>query len=465
MNDVTKQANDLPHQEIRDQSPVDNTELREHLDAILLKTRRVKELTTELLQQIKKSDSEYEAHDQMWQGHTSNDNNERRQSRKRHLDALSEDNEDVPAESAELLTDARSFTRQRQLVMMSNQENLPSSRQRQLQHSYQATPDERDRQPSIMNPPPAPHRQQPSSPGRSLPSPTYGNYPQSPSAASYASSSSQLITLPGPVSLGAPHTSYLPSIASSYSSSDSALQAHTAALQHEVSVQKIALSSLQGEHDKLLAALSRSQTRASALEKKHSVSDTEIITLTEEKLRLQNQVQELEKDVEDLTQSRDEARRSAVAEASQYVDIVKRATQLEKIAAEERKAWDHLKGEMEEKIRVLMSNSRLSGDPTRHGRLLDSDDHDEDKMDILQDDAGDASAQTMRHKQHDMEQTRYLKAEIERLRLRCAQVEETLREVRAESQSVEGIVRLLETTRRSIKEKADSALGTAPSTG
>jgi hypothetical protein len=73
------------------------------------------------------------------------------------------------------------------------------------------------------------------------------------------------------------------------------------ALQHEISVQKIAFSSLQGEHDKLLAAYSRSQTRASALEKKHNVSDAEIISLTEEKLRLQAQVVDLGGDVKGLS--------------------------------------------------------------------------------------------------------------------------------------------------------------------
>jgi chromosome segregation ATPase len=110
-------------------------------------------------------------------------------------------------------------------------------------------------------------------------------------------------------------------------------------LQHEVSVQKIALSSLQNEHDKLLSAFSRAQTRINALERKHDVSDTEIITLTEEKLRLQAQVTELERDIEELARSRDEFRQAAVQEGSQYVEIVKKASLLEAIAGEERKVW------------------------------------------------------------------------------------------------------------------------------
>lgn len=93
------------------------------------------------------------------------------------------------------------------------------------------------------------------------------------------------------------------------------------------------------EHDKLLSAFSSAQNRFSALERKHDVSDTEIITLTEEKLRLQAQVTELERDVEELVRSREELRQIAVHEGSQYVEIVKMASRLEEIAGEERKAW------------------------------------------------------------------------------------------------------------------------------
>jgi hypothetical protein len=99
----------------------------------------------------------------------------------------------------------------------------------------------------------------------------------------------------------------------------SPLEAHSAALQHEIAVQKIALSSLQNEHDKLLAAFSRSQTRSSALEKKCFVSDEETITLGEEKLRLQAHVIDLERDVKELSRSRDQFRRAAESQAQ--VDI------------------------------------------------------------------------------------------------------------------------------------------------
>ena len=130
----------------------------------------------------------------------------------------------------------------------------------------------------------------PSPPGRSLPSPTSLNFP-SPLTTSYESTS-QSVNLPPPSSLQ--HSSlgnYLPPLSSAHLS-DSALHAHCAALQHEVSVQISRPSKASMTNCSL--PFSRSRTRASVLEKKHAVSDSEIISLTEEKLRLQAQVIELE---------------------------------------------------------------------------------------------------------------------------------------------------------------------------
>ena len=324
-----------------------------------------------------------------------------------------------------------------------------------------------------MNPPPAPNRQLPPSPGHSLPSPTSANFP-SPSAASYGSSSQSINHHSH--GLHAPGTPYLPSLGSAHSS-DSALQAHSAALQHEVSVQKIALSSLQSEHDKLLAAFSRSQTRASALEKKHSVSDNEIINLAEEKVRLQSQVADLEKDIEDLTRSRDDARQSAVKEGVQYVEIVKKASQLEEMAAEERKAWGILKAEMEQRIVLLGQGNMTEARPAGSPSLLSAP-----GMGVIDEmEVSSSSPSAIDRRPPDVklepaspnaprsvgpqsafgqeDTTSDLKEEIRRLKSRCAEVEDTLRAVREESRSVEGIVRALGEVGKSILEKADRSLG------
>jgi hypothetical protein len=64
-------------------------------------------------------------------------------------------------------------------------------------------------------------------------------------------------------------------------------------LQNQLSVQTRHFSSLQDGHDKLLAEFSRSQIRVSELERRHAVSNSEIIRLSEEKIQLQAQVIEL----------------------------------------------------------------------------------------------------------------------------------------------------------------------------
>ena len=319
---------------------------------------------------------------------------------------------------------------------------------------------------SGMNPPPAPNRQLPSPPGRSFPSPTSLSFP-SPSTPSYGINS-QGVNLPHPSSLHQQTTNnYLPPITAA-PSSDSALRDHTAALQHEVSVQKIALSSLQGEHDKLLAAFSRSQTRASALEKKHAVSDSEIISLTEEKLRLQAQVIELERDVEELARSRDESRQAAVQEGSQYVEIVKKASRLEEIAGEERKNWKKEKEDMKRKIEALKAKSEEaqggldsaedSGSSSRPGEDMETDSpaSSEKVVPVLKMELANEPQQAVPishptgppEPEESMED---LRAETRRLRERCAEVEGTLRAFRDKSRSMEDII-------KTLLERADSTL-------
>lgn len=248
--------------------------------------------------------------------------------------------------------------------------------------------------------------------------------------------------------------------------SPDALQAHSTALQHEVSLQKIALALLQGENDKLLQAFSRSQIRANTLEKEHSAADSEIISLTEEKLRLQLQVIELERSVKDLARSRDEFRHAAVQEGAQYIEIVKKASRLEKLAGEERKNWNKLKAEMEQRIDDLsLGSNRPDGliplDSNSSGA------HIIDDTLVLASSVGDGSELKI---EPTTESTAYskgpqedvngdLKEEIRRLRTRCAEVEDTLRTVRDESRNMEGIVEALGLARKSISERADQALG------
>jgi hypothetical protein len=382
---------------------------------------------------------------------------------KRPIDSESDDSS-RPVNNTLDPSDARYYARRRSSAL-ANSEDMRSPAHDQ--HGEHSSLDAHPRRGSIMNPPPAPNRQLPSPPGRSLPSPTSINFP-SPSSGSHGSSSNSL-SLPPPGNLQTSLNTYLPPIGSTHS--PDALQAHSAALQHEVSVQKIALASLQGEHNKLLAAFSRSQTRASALEKKHQVSDTEIISLTEEKLRLQSQVTELEKDIEELARSRDEYRQAAVQGGAQYVEMIKKASRLEEMADEERKAWAKLKTEMEQRIESLMARAHQKDGTNTSGisnagyRELDDiytpPSSIEGQSALKVEPATDMTSTSYPTQPPDAE----LKEEIRLLRNRCAEAEDALRAIRDDSRKMADIADALGLAGKSIMERADRTLGAVLRTG
>lgn len=361
-------------------------------------------------------------------------------------------------------TDFNLQRRQGSSTMASVGDELPPVR---TQHGYLPalhSSDSNSQGPKLsgMNPPLASSRQLPSPQGRSFPSPTSLSFP-APSTPS-SGISSQGGSLPTTLSVSHSIDNHLPPLAAPRAS-ETALREHAAALQHEVSLQKIALSSLQGEHDKLLAAFSRSQTRASTLEKKHAVSDNEIMNLTEEKLRLQAQVMDLEREVEELSRSRDGFRQAAVEEGAQYIEIVNKASQLEEMRTGETRAWNRTKEEMERKITALSARSRgnSSGEEaasTKFGNVT----RDAEEVDMGTGQPADPMGNikiehtglppldesTSHASDLPEESAESLKREIRRLRERCTQAEKALRQIRDDSRSMAELV-------QGIKNRADAA--------
>jgi len=286
-----------------------------------------------------------------------------------------------------------------------------------------------------MKPPPTPGRQLPSPPGRSHPSPPSYNMP-SPSSVypqSVASTSAQ------PTHPSLPNILHpLSPTPSSSIGTSAAIQAHTAALQHEVSVKKYALQTLQGEHDKLLAALRRSQTRARALEEKQVASDLEINTLAEERVRLLTQVQELEQSIADVSKSRDEFRQAAVKGGAQYVKIVRMASQLEMMAGEERREWKRKLEENKATIDALRERPTAPRGPDGTGREFETLSSEEASPDDE------------------------LKKEVQRLRVRCAEMETALKNIRSESHRFGEAIAALNTAEMRISESVSGVLEDPP---
>ena len=185
---------------------------------------------------------------------------------------------------------------------------------------------------------------------------------------------------------------------------------------------------------------------------------------------MQAQVIELERDVEELVRSRDEFRQAAVQEGAQYVEIVKKASRLEEMAAEERKNWNKLKEDMERKIESLNTRCCTGTDvmipvedsaPVSRGDDMETDTPTsseelvpELKMELTTEPTEPRRSAPTSHPSGQpapQESVEDLKAEIRRLRERCAEVENALRAIRDDSRSMEDIV-------KALLERADSTL-------
>ena len=248
--------------------------------------------------------------------------------------------------------------------------------------------------------------------GRSLPSPPTSHFPQSglTNPSQFTSSASQ-----------AAHASHLQD------------------LQHQISTKTLALQTLQREHDQLLAAFSRSQIRCNTLDKKSRVSDHEINTLTEEKIRLQQQVDSLEAHVNDLAQSRDEVHKQSTADGAQWRQIMAMSSQLQVKGAEDAKqhkadrdAWEQERTAMQQRLQELEcrdvspsrrlppvegSSSELSGDPLDSSSLV------------------------------------VLRQEIVRGRQRCAELEHVLQDITGESEQIDAAIQAMANIRKRVASK------------
>ena len=233
-------------------------------------------------------------------------------------------------------------------------------------------------------------------------------------------------TLPSPASLQFPLTGW--SMPGNYSPSisHSAQAAHMQDLQHQISTKMLALQTLQREHDQLLAAFSRSQIRCSTLDKKSQVSDHEINTLTEEKIRLQGQVETLESQVEDMVKARDVAHQQSVASGAQWRQIMAMSSQLQSHGAEETKrfkadrgAWERDREKLQRRIQELEDGKPSHVDSSRSSESVGWSTGD----DIL----ASTSLEVLR-------------TEIVRLRRSCHDMEASLQDLRNETGHMDQII-------------------------
>jgi hypothetical protein len=131
------------------------------------------------------------------------------------------------------------------------------------------------------------------------------------------------------------------------SADERARDAHLADLQHQVSTKSLALQTLNQEHKNLLSAFARTRSRSEALEKKHQVSDVEIMQLTEERQNLSEKCRMYENQIEDLTARKAEADKQSIAGGGQYASILQQAAELERRTLMDKSRWKQEKVDWE----------------------------------------------------------------------------------------------------------------------
>ena len=246
-------------------------------------------------------------------------------------------------------------------------------------------------------------------------------------------------TLPSPPGLQYPQTASSEYTQYSPITNQAAHHTHLQDLQHQISTKTLALQTLQREHDQLLAAFSRSRIRCTALDKKSQVSDHEINTLSEDKIRLQQRVEESEAQVSDLMRSRDDMHQQTSADGAQWRQIVAMSSQLQLKGADEqrrfrseRESWQRERLSVQKRIDELESGkdnlpetATVSGSttPVANDSILTS-----------------GSVEVLRE-------------EIIRLRHRCVELELMLQELAGEAEQIENAITAMENVRKSLTSK------------
>lgn len=247
------------------------------------------------------------------------------------------------------------------------------------------------------------------------------------------------LALPSPPGAHFAHTGMSGPVQYSPTATPSAHHTHLQDLQHQISTRTLALQTLQREHDQLLAAFSRSQIRCTALDKKSQVSDHEINTLTEDKIRLQQEVETMESQVRDLMKSRDAVHQQSSADGAQWRQIMAMSGQLQLKGADEarrfkdeRENWEAERESLRRRIEELESGKEalpetrtVSGSttPVANDSILTSD-----------------SIETLR-------------AEVIRLRRKCTELELLLQELASEAGSIESAINAMESVRNALTAK------------
>ncbi|KAF2016002.1 hypothetical protein BU24DRAFT_189983 [Aaosphaeria arxii CBS 175.79] len=268
-----------------------------------------------------------------------------------------------------------------------------------------------------------------------------------PSSPLHATHNPRSTMLPSLSSMNFPSATIIPPISSSNSSLTGPAQlSHLQELQYQISVKTSAFRTLQHEYGSLLQKFEQQRTKFITLEKKLEVRDVEINSLSDLKEKLQSQVTTLERQVEGIQESRDEARQSLRVNGVQYMRIMEMASRLQVQSAEDKKRWDAQKSELEQRIRVL-EEATVTGSELLADASAESTPHPSSTLNI-----GPTSCSSR------LNTINVLGPEIVRLRARIRSLEVALQTIKDESISIQAVAQDLIQSSGRIEEASHATL-------
>ena len=240
-----------------------------------------------------------------------------------------------------------------------------------------------------------------------------------------ASSENRLL-LPSPK---LPSTLMLPPISPSLTGSAAHL-AHLQELQQQIDTRTLAFETLQREHQNLLSAFSRSQSRVATLDKKFIASEAEINELNDGRARLQAQIEALEAQVQEIQQIREDAHMKSITEGAQYMQIMAMSSKLQAQGASDSQKWKAEREQWElDKKAFTMQIEHLECEKQALLRTLRASERSDSSLSHDQ-----LTAATGTLDGTDTQASRgMLREEIRELRIKCNNLEAALQAIRFES--------------------------------
>ena len=206
--------------------------------------------------------------------------------------------------------------------------------------------------------------------------------------------------------------------------------AHLQDLQQQINTRSLAFDALQREHQNLLLAFSRSQSRVAILDKNAAAYEIKIKELNEDRVGLQIRVEAFEAQMQELQKTREDAHNQSITKGAQYMKIVAMSSKLQAQGASDSQKW---KAEREQwELETKANTTRFSILESEKQALLRALDGSQSLVSPLTHNHP-AAASTVIESGDPHSPQRILWEQARELQIKCTKLEKALQSVRHES--------------------------------